>query len=75
MTTLRRLPGVTQGLQSTDGLIVLCVLDRGGNCPPLPGLPRNLFIDPRQRHESYRCRIQALIRKVPQSNPHQWSHP
>jgi len=25
------------GIRSTDNLIALCLLDRGGHCPPLPG--------------------------------------
>jgi len=36
-TTLRLLARVACGFRSTDNLISLCLLDRGGYCPPLPG--------------------------------------
>ena len=36
-TKLRLLTRVAYGFKSTDNLIALCLLDRGGYCPPLPG--------------------------------------
>ena len=36
-TKLRLLTRVAYGFRSTDNLISLCLLDRGGYCPPLPG--------------------------------------
>jgi len=36
-TKLRLLTRVAYGFRSTDNLISLCTLDRGGYCPPLPG--------------------------------------
>ena len=36
-TKLRLLTRVAYGFKSTDNLIALCLLDRGGDCPPLPG--------------------------------------
>lgn len=36
-TKLRLLTHITYGFRSTDNLIALCLLDRGGHCPPLPG--------------------------------------
>jgi transposase len=36
-TKLRLLTRVAYGFRSTDNLIALCLLDRGGYCPPLPG--------------------------------------
>ena len=36
-TKLRLLTRIAYGFRSTDNLIALCLLDRGGNCPPLPG--------------------------------------
>ena len=36
-TKLRLLTRVAYGFRSTDNLIALCMLDRGGYCPPLPG--------------------------------------
>jgi len=35
-TKLRLLTRVAYGFRSTDDLISLCLLDRGGYCPPLP---------------------------------------
>jgi hypothetical protein len=36
-TKLRLLTRVAYGFRSTDNLVALCLLDRGGYCPPLPG--------------------------------------
>jgi transposase len=36
-TKLRLLTRVAYGFKSTDNLIALCLVDRGGYCPPLPG--------------------------------------
>jgi transposase len=36
-TKLRLLTRIAYGFKSTDNLIALCLLDRGGHCPPLPG--------------------------------------
>jgi transposase len=36
-TKLRLLTHIAYGFRSTDNLIALCRLDRGGHCPPLPG--------------------------------------
>ncbi len=36
-TKLRLLTRMAYGFRSTDNLITLCLLDRGGYCPPLPG--------------------------------------
>lgn len=38
-TKLRLLTRIAYGFRSTDNLIALCLLDRGGYCPPLPGRP------------------------------------
>lgn len=38
-TKLRLITRVAYGFRSTDNLIALCLLDRGGHCPPLPGRP------------------------------------
>jgi transposase len=38
-TKLRLLTRIAYGFKSTDNLIALCLLDRGGYCPPLPGRP------------------------------------
>jgi transposase len=35
-TKLRLLTRIAFGFRSTDNLIALCLLDRGGHCPPLP---------------------------------------
>ena len=37
VTKLRLLTRIAYGFKSTDNLIALCLLDRGGYCPPLPG--------------------------------------
>ena len=39
-TKLRLLTRMAYGFRSTDNLIALCLLDRGGHCPPLPGRTR-----------------------------------
>jgi transposase len=36
-TKLRLLTRIAYGFRSTSNLIALCLLDRGGHCPPLPG--------------------------------------
>ena len=36
-TKLRLLTRIAYGFRSTDNLIALCLLDRGGHCPALPG--------------------------------------
>jgi transposase len=36
-TKLRLLTRMAYGFRSTKNLIALCLLDRGGHCPPLPG--------------------------------------
>jgi transposase len=36
-TKLRLLTRMAYGFRSTNNLIALCLLDRGGHCPPLPG--------------------------------------
>lgn len=36
-TKLRLLTRLAYGFKSTDNMIALCLLDRGGHCPPLPG--------------------------------------
>ena len=36
-TKLRLLTRIAYGFRSTNNLIALCLLDRGGHCPPLPG--------------------------------------
>ena len=36
-TKLRLITRMAFGFKSTDNLIALCLLDRGGYCPPLPG--------------------------------------
>ncbi len=36
-TKLRLITRMAYGFKSTDNLIALCLLDRGGYCPPLPG--------------------------------------
>jgi transposase len=36
-TKLRLITRMAYGFMSTDNLIALCLLDRGGYCPPLPG--------------------------------------
>lgn len=36
-TKLRLITRMAFGFRSTDNLIALCLLDRGGYCPPLPG--------------------------------------
>jgi transposase len=36
-TKLRLLTRIAYGFRSTDNLIALCLLDRAGHCPPLPG--------------------------------------
>ena len=36
-TKLRLITRIAYGFRSTDNLIALCLLDRGGHCPPLPG--------------------------------------
>jgi hypothetical protein len=36
-TKLRLLTRLAYGFRSTDNLIALCLLDRGGHCPALPG--------------------------------------
>ncbi len=38
-TKLRLITRMAYGFRSTDNLIALCLLDRGGHCPPLPGRP------------------------------------
>jgi len=38
-TKLRLLTRIAYGFRSTDNLIALCLLDRGGYCPALPGRP------------------------------------
>jgi transposase len=38
-TKLRLLTRIAYGFGNTDNLIALCLLDRGGHCPPLPGRP------------------------------------
>jgi hypothetical protein len=38
-TKLRLITRMAYGFSSTDNLIALCLLDRGGYCPPLPGRP------------------------------------
>ena len=38
-TKLRLITRIAYGFRSTDNLIALCLLDRGGHCPPLPGRP------------------------------------
>ena len=35
-TKIRLLTRIAYGFRSTDNLIALCLLDRGGDCPPLP---------------------------------------
>ncbi len=40
-TKLRLLTRMAYGFKSTDNLIALCLLDRGGYCPPLPGRSRS----------------------------------
>ena len=40
-TKLRLLTRIAYGFRSTDNLIALCLLDRGGHCPPLPGRTPN----------------------------------
>ncbi len=40
-TKLRLLTRIAYGFRSTDNLIALCLLDRGGHCPPLPGRHAN----------------------------------
>lgn len=40
-TKPRLLTRIAYGFRSTDNLIALCLLDRGGHCPPLPGRPAN----------------------------------
>ena len=35
-TKIRLLTRIAYGFRSTDNLIALCLLDRGGHCPPLP---------------------------------------
>ena len=35
-TKLRLITRMACGFRSTDNLIALCLLDRGGHCPPLP---------------------------------------
>ncbi len=35
-TKLRLITRMAYGFRSTDNLIALCLLDRGGHCPPLP---------------------------------------
>ena len=40
-TKLRLLTRMAYGFRSTDNLIALCLLDRGGYCPPLPGRSRS----------------------------------
>ena len=37
LTKLRLLTRIAYGFKSTDNLIAMCLLDRGGHCPPLPG--------------------------------------
>ncbi len=49
-TKLRLLTRIAYGFRSTDNLIALCLLDRGGHCPPLPGQH-----DPRKQQESRIC--------------------
>ena len=39
-TKLRLLTRLAYGFRSTDNLIALCLLDRGGYCPPLPARKR-----------------------------------
>jgi transposase len=36
-TKLRLLTRIAYGFRTTDNLIALCLLDRGGHCPSLPG--------------------------------------
>jgi transposase len=36
-TKLRLITRIAYGFESTDNLIALCLLDRGGYCPDLPG--------------------------------------
>ena len=36
-TKIRLLTRIAYGFRNTDNLIALCLLDRGGHCPPLPG--------------------------------------
>ena len=36
-TKLGLLTRIAYGFRNTDNLIALCLLDRGGHCPPLPG--------------------------------------
>ena len=36
-TKLRLLTRIAYGFRNIDNLIALCLLDRGGHCPPLPG--------------------------------------
>jgi hypothetical protein len=36
-TKLPLLTRMAYGFRSTPNLIALCLLDRGGHCPPLPG--------------------------------------
>ena len=36
-TKLRLITRMANGFRSTDNLVALCLLDRGGHCPPLPG--------------------------------------
>ncbi len=38
-TKLRLITRIGYGFRSTDNLIALCLLDRGGHCPPLPDRP------------------------------------
>jgi transposase len=38
-TKLRLITRIAYGFRNTDNLIALCLLDRGGHCPPLPGRP------------------------------------
>ena len=38
-TKLRLLTRIAYGFADPDNLIALCLLDRGGHCPPLPGRP------------------------------------
>ena len=38
-TKIRLLTRIAYGFNNTDNLIALCLLDRGGHCPDLPGRP------------------------------------
>ena len=52
-TKLRLLTRIAYGFRSTDNLIALCLLDRGGHCPPLPGRPRRRMTHGSVRRASF----------------------